>query len=209
MVSGIMPKKSEYLNSDAEFYKNCLWSDEGEPARDYLFSRGFKKEVLEEFSVGFCSKDGGYYSNRVLFPIFDCLGNVCGFSGRALPDTSHVKYLNSPESAVFSKSRLLFGLNRNRQQIFIKNKVIFVEGFTDVIALAQQGCDLAVAGMGIALTDPQLSLISRYTRNLYLCFDADVRGNNALRKSIVKAKAAGFNVIKVELPEGKDPADLL
>jgi len=197
------------LNSESEYYSEVLWSAEGDVALDYLHQRAFTDAILKDFHIGYCPAGPGYFSNRIVFPIYDCLGDVRGFSGRAIPGTSSVKYLNSKESEGFSKSRLLFGLSRNREDIFLKDKVIFVEGFTDVLALAQSGNNLCVAGMGVALTEPQLALIARYTRNLSLCFDSDMQGNAAFHKSVKKAKNLGFNIRRIILPEGKDPADLL
>jgi len=200
---------SDFCNAEAKYYTEQLWEPSNSEALDYLRSRGFKDETLKRFEIGFCPSDGGYFKNRIVFPIFDTLGNVRGFSGRALPGTSTIKYMNSKESEDFSKSRCLFGLFHHQKGIFVKNRVIFVEGFTDVLALAQEGSNNVVAGMGVALTDPQLALIARYTRNITLCFDSDEKGTAAFHKSVKRAKEFGFSIKRVKLPEGKDPADLL
>ena len=208
-------------------------------ARDYLKRRGFQPEVVERFRLGFSPAGGqsliqaaagkGYspaellgaglsssrngraydrFRGRLMFPFTDHRGRVLGFGARVLDD-SKPKYLNSPETDLYHKSSLVFGLGNARQAITRADCVYIVEGYTDVLALSQANIENAVASMGTALTEQQLREISRFTKNVYLAFDADAAGQKAMLRALKLARALALSVRVVQMPAGRDPADLM
>jgi DNA primase len=150
-----------------------------------------------------------YYAGRLVFPLADARGRVLGFGARRLRDDDPIpaKYVNSPESELFRKSSLVYGLHLARAAIAKEDRAVVVEGYTDVLALHQAGLTSVVASMGTALTEPQLKELRRLTRHLYLCFDADAAGDSATLRGMELAARAGFDVRVVPLPAGLDPAD--
>src|SRR5690606_34574258 len=147
------------------------------------------------------------FRDRVAFPIKDALGRVVGFSGRVLGDGTP-KYLNSPESEVFRKSELLYGLDRARAAIRETGQVIVVEGYTDVMALHQAGLTNAVAALGATLTAEQADALERLdARTVYLAFDADEAGQRAILSGLDQAVGRRLVVKAVSVPHGKDPAE--
>ena len=147
------------------------------------------------------------FRNRVMFPIKDALGRVVGFSGRVLDD-SLPKYVNSPESELFRKSELLYGLDLARAAIREAREVIVVEGYTDVIALHQVGLQNAVAALGATLTSEQADALERLdARVVYLAFDADEAGQKAILSGLDQAVGRRLMVKAVSVPHGKDPAE--
>jgi DNA primase len=182
-------------------------------------------DVNDIFGAGLAVKKdgGGYYDrfrSRIMFPIFDLNGQVVGFSGRVFGDLAKdaeaAKYVNTPQTAIYDKSRVLYGLDKAKLDIRRKNKCLVVEGNMDVIMSHQAGAANVVASSGTALTDGHLRIIKRYTDNLDLCFDADSAGEIATARGVDLALARGFNVgiIAIEPPasepgepELKDPAD--
>ncbi len=150
------------------------------------------------------------FRDRIIFPVSDAMGNIAGFSARVAPggDESQAKYVNTPETLVYRKSKILYGLNHARREIKDKGAVLVVEGNTDVIAAHQAGIVNAVAVSGTALTGEQLDILKRYSDNLYLLFDMDEAGTNAIRRSAESAFEKDFNVFVVRIPEGKDAAEL-
>jgi len=147
------------------------------------------------------------FRNRIMFPIKDALGRIVGFSGRVLDD-SVPKYMNSPESPLFRKSELLYGLDRARTAIRRTHEVIVVEGYTDVIALHQVGLDNAVAALGATLTTEQADVLQRLdARTVYLAFDADEAGQRAILSGLDQAVGRRLMVKAVTVPHGKDPAE--
>ncbi len=158
----------------------------------------------------------GYYDRfrgRIMFPIWDVHDAVVGFTGRVLveTETSGGKYVNSPQSPTYDKSRILFGLNRAKRAIKEKDLAVLVEGQMDVIACHQAGMTNVVATSGTALTDEQIKLLQRYTTNLAMAFDADLAGQNAAKRGIDLAREAGLLVRVIRIPEGagKDPDECL
>jgi DNA primase len=145
----------------------------------------------------------------LLFPIADARARVVGFQARRLreDDPLQAKYVNSPEGELFRKGDLLYGLDRARTAIAREERALIVEGNTDVLALRQAGLGPVVASMGTALTERQLKELSRLTRKLYLCFDADAAGEAATLRGMDLAAGQGFDVRVVALPPGTDPAD--
>ncbi len=147
------------------------------------------------------------FRNRVMFPIKDFLGRVVGFSGRVLDD-SLPKYLNTPETDVFKKGELLYGLDTAKTTIRSSGEALVVEGYMDVIALHQTGFKNAVAALGATLTSEQAALLSRLdVQKLLLAFDADDAGQRAILSGLEQSIGRNFLVRAVRVPFGKDPAD--
>jgi DNA primase len=144
------------------------------------------------------------FRDRLIIPIFDALGRNVGFGGRVL-DNSEPKYLNSPETAVFGKGKLLYGLNWAKNSIRKDERVLVVEGFFDVIRLMAAGVESVVAPMGTALTDAQAGILRKYTRNAFLLYDSDQAGLKATFRSGDELLSQGMTVSVVTLPEGEDP----
>ncbi len=212
-------------------------SKEGSQARDYLLGRGFQRDVCEEYRVGVApqgwrrlhakalqqgfreqeleaagllvrqpGKTYDRFRGRLMFPLTDHRGRVVGFGGRSIGDESP-KYLNSPEGPLYQKGRLLYGLFQARRAIAEVDEVLVVEGYTDVLGLAQAGVRNVVASMGTALTETQLELMTRFTPNVTFMFDADRAGAEAALRSGELARAQGLRPLVVKLPSGQDPAD--
>ena len=157
-------------------------------------------------------KPGTYYDrfrNRLMFPIRDAAGKVVAFTGRTLAADEQAKYLNSPETELFHKSDVLFGLDRAKDAIRARGFTMLVEGQLDVLHAHQAGFANAVALSGTALTDRHLALMKRFSDNLMLVLDADPAGLKATARSAELALRAGLRVKAARLPKGKDPADLL
>jgi DNA primase len=181
---------------------------------EFLGSRGYTAPELEKAGLALKRDSGrGVYDrfrDRIMFPVFDILGRPIGFSARLAPggNEEQAKYLNTPETALYHKSRALYGLAQAKQAMKRAGATVVVEGNMDVIALYQAGIQNTVAVSGTALTDEQLSLMKRYGKDLSLFFDMDGAGQKAARKSAELALAREFSVKVVALPSGKDAADL-
>ena len=151
----------------------------------------------------------GYYDRyrgRVIFPIFSHVGKVLGFGGRILDKNSEQpKYINSPETDVYHKSRVLYGLYQGKTAVRRREEVILVEGYTDVVSLHQAGVENAVAASGTSFTREQVKLIGRYARQVLLLYDADAAGAGAALRSIDLVLEQGLSVYCVALPPGEDP----
>ncbi len=157
-------------------------------------------------------KQGTYYDrfrNRLMFPIRDSAGRVVAFTGRALAEDDAAKYLNSPETELYRKSEVLFGMDVAKDAIRTRKFILLVEGQMDVILAHQAGFENAVALSGTALSDKHLSLMKRFSENLMLALDADKAGLSATARSSALALRAGLRVKAARLPLGKDPADLI
>lgn len=146
------------------------------------------------------------YRGRTIFPIFSPNGRVIAFGGRVMnKDEKTAKYINSPESKIYSKRKTLYGLYHSKEEIRRLDKAILVEGYMDVISLFQNGVKNVVASSGTALTDEQVQLLSRFTKNIVVLFDADPAGQKAATRSIEILLKAGFDVKLITLPNGEDP----
>jgi len=146
------------------------------------------------------------FRGRLMFPIFNETGKVVGFGGRQLfEDDKTGKYLNSPETKIYSKSRILYGLNFAKDSIIANNYALFVEGYMDMISLFQAGVENVVATSGTAMTEEQVKLISRYTKNIIFLFDSDMAGIKAAKRGIELILEGGLDLDIVTLPEGDDP----
>ncbi len=153
--------------------------------------------------------NGSYYDKfrgRVIFPIFSTNGRVIAFGGRILTKQENAaKYLNSPESIIYHKRNSLYGLYHSKEEIRKLDKAIMVEGYMDLIALYQHGIKNVVASSGTALTEEQVKLLSRFTRNVIVLFDSDAAGQKASLRSIETLLKEDFDVKLVALPDGEDP----
>ena len=150
----------------------------------------------------------GYYDrfrNRVIFPVWSHVGKIIGFGGRILADDPKApKYLNSPETEVYKKKNVLYGLYQSKRTARQEGKVLLVEGYTDVLALDQAGIG-SVACCGTALTPEQVVLLKRFVNEIQLLYDADRAGAEATQRAIDCILFNGTDVSVVELPEGEDP----
>lgn len=169
---------------------------------------GYQSKFLEKTGLSIPRENGQLvdrFRTRVMFPIHSISGKVVGFGGRILKDEKTAKYLNSPDSEVYNKSRELYGIYYARNSIAKLDKCFLVEGYTDVISMHQAGIENVVAPCGTALTHEQIRLIHRLTKNITLLYDGDNAGIKAANKGINLFLEAGMNVKMVLLPPGQDP----
>ncbi len=155
-------------------------------------------------------KEGCYawFRSRLVFPIFNAEERICGFAGRVL-DNSLPKYVNSPQSLIFDKGKILYGLNFSKEAIRKKEEMILVEGYTDVIALHQAGIENVVASMGTSLTPSQARLIKRYSDRVFIAYDQDKAGIAATLRSFDLLMNADLQVDIINMPQGMDPEELV
>lgn len=231
-------KLHDAIGSAVEWYHQRLLSGaDAAPARAYLRQRGLNGDDVRQYKIGWAPdnwdelakylklsaddlKDSGLgfvnsrgrqqdaFRARVLFPIFDAQGRAMGFGGRILPGADGPKYKNSIDSVVYSKSRVLYGLNWAKTEIVSEDEVIVCEGYTDVIGFAKAGQGRAVATCGTALTEDHVKLLRRFARRVVLAFDADAAGQNAAARFYEWEKAHDLDVVVADLPDGVDPGDL-
>lgn len=171
--------------------------------------KGYKAEYLEKTGLSILREDGRHidrFRSRVMFPIQSMSGRVLGFGGRILGNDKKVaKYLNSPESDIYHKSKVLYGIYHAKQAIAKQDNCYLVEGYTDVIQLHQAGVENVVASSGTALTPDQIRLINRLTKNITVLFDGDAAGLRAAIRGIDLILEEGMNVKVCTFPEGEDP----
>ncbi len=175
----------------------------------YLKVKGYTDDIIAKSGLMNVDEKNGMYDkfwNRVMFPIMDTNNRVIGFGGRVMGDAKP-KYLNSPETVVFDKSRNLYGMNRARTSR--KPYLIICEGYMDVIALHQAGFTNAVASLGTALTSGQASLIKRYVQEVYLTYDTDEAGTRAALRAVPILKEAGVSAKVVRMDPYKDPDEFI
>ncbi|MDQ3940693.1 MAG: DNA primase [Actinomycetota bacterium] len=185
------------------------------PGRDalckHLLSRGFSREEIIKADLGRVSeRDGALYDTfrqRITFPTWNLQGDVVAFGARALGD-QQPKYLNTAETPVFSKSRVMYGLDRAKSAIARGNAIV-VEGYTDVIALHEAGINEAVATNGVALGESHFELLKKFSDRAVLMFDADAAGAGATERGFGLHHRIGLEVLVAPLPPGRDPADLV
>ena len=174
-----------------------------------MTQKGYEKSELLEAGLAVSSQKGRIYDRfrgRVMFPIIDLRGDVIGFGGRVMGDGTP-KYLNSPDSPVFNKSRNLFALNLAKNTKL--GRIVLTEGYMDTIALYQAGFDCAVASLGTSLTADHAKLLSRFTKEVVICYDADSAGIQAANRAIPLLEKTGLKVRVVRVHGAKDPDEFL
>lgn len=171
--------------------------------------RGYNEKYLIDTGLVIRREDGTFYDRfkgRVIYPVHTISGKVVAFGGRTLrSDKKMAKYVNSPESVIYSKSRELYGLYQAKKSISEKDKCILVEGYMDVISMSQSGIENVVASSGTSLTQGQIRLIHRFTNNVTLIYDSDAAGIKASLRGIDLLLAEGLKMKVVLLPDGDDP----
>ncbi len=179
----------------------------------YLKEKGFLQTDIFESGLLVKTDDGRFYDcfrSRIMFPLYDSLGNIIGFSGRIFgKKTDAGKYINTPQTLIFDKSQLLYGIHKSKEFIKKEKKALIVEGQMDFLMAWQNDLKYSVAVSGTAFTEKQLSILKRYTNNLILCFDMDEAGEVACERSIFEAKKRDFSIEVLPLAFGKDLAELL
>ncbi|MGD8400235.1 MAG: DNA primase [Bacillota bacterium] len=175
-----------------------------------LRQKKFSLEAAERLGLVGLGENGFYdrFRERLIFPIFDGKGNIAGFGGRVF-DNSQPKYLNSPESSLFHKSNLLYGLYQAKETMRRTGQAIVVEGYLDVIQAHQAGFTQAIASLGTALTREQVKMIKRYASEVILAYDGDAAGQKAIRKGAELLKEADLEIKVIALPENHDPDSLI
>lgn len=174
----------------------------------FALKEGFKQSFLEKTGLTITKKSKNYdrFRGRVMFPIHSLSGRVLGFGGRILKNNvKAAKYLNSPESDIYHKSKILYGLYFAKNSIVKKNRCLLVEGYTDVVSMNQAGMENVVASSGTSLTIDQIKLIKRFTNNITLLFDGDAAGLKAAMRGVNLILQEGLNVKVVTFPDGEDP----
>jgi len=220
-------------------FRSLLEKPEGEHAAAYLARRNLPREAWRNFELGWASpswdalwkalanegvsfreafdaglvlegKNGPYdrFRGRIIFPVRDISGRLLAFGGRLL-DGEGAKYINSPEGVLYSKRRSLYLLNRAKEAARSKDRLILVEGYMDAIRLHLNGFEETAASLGTSLTEEQALLIRRLTDRCFICYDSDIAGQEASIRGMYVLQKAGLDVRVVEIPEGKDPDDLL
>ncbi len=188
---------------------------------DFLVGKNYKREEVVKAGLAI-EKEGGRgdsydrFRGRIMFPVFGINGEVLGFGGRVFKqgsDKEVAKYINTPQTLLYDKSGILYGLNNAKLAVRKQNQCVVTEGYTDVIMCHQAGFENVVAASGTALTEKHLALLKRYSENLILAFDMDVAGDSATRRGITMAQEQGFNIRIIEsYGEGakkSDPAEII
>ena len=171
-------------------------------------TKGYKLDFLEKTGLTIVKDKENIdrFKGRVIFPILSMSGRVLGFGGRTLKSSKNIaKYINSPESLIYNKSKVLYGIFQAKQSIVKEDNCFLVEGYTDVIKLHQKGIKNVVASSGTALTENQIRLVSRLTKNITVLFDGDSAGSRAALRGIDIILEQGMNVKICNLPDGEDP----
>jgi len=219
------------------YHERLLSSPDAAGARSYLRSRGLDGDDVRAFGIGWApegwdelaralkvpddvfveaglgfinsrNRPTDAFRGRIMFPIHDVAGSVVGFGGRIMPGVDGAKYKNSVDSAIYSKSKLLYGLHRAKADIVKADEAIICEGYTDVIGFFRAGMPRAVATCGTALTEDHVKLLRSFARRVVLAFDADAAGQNAAARVYTWEKQYDLDVAVAEFPGGVDPADL-
>jgi len=231
---------TDALDFASRFYQSALTSQQGAYARDYLQQRGLDDAIVQQYQIGYAPSAGtalfdaaskdlkgplvetgtvsdkygrprDLFRNRVMFPIRNSRGKTIAFGGRTLGDDK-AKYINSPESDVFHKSREIYGLFEAKQAVRQLDKLLVVEGYMDVIALAQHGIHYAVATLGTSTNQDSLTALLRQVRHIVFCFDGDQAGFRAADRAMDNAlelMADGMHLQFLMLPQGEDPDTLV
>ncbi|MEO0123877.1 MAG: DNA primase [candidate division WOR-3 bacterium] len=218
-----------------QFYSLALSKEIGRRGQNYLKERMIDPEKLKEFRIGYAPSSGGLvtfmrqkginieklinaglvsqnretFHDRIIFPIFNLAGRVIGFGGRGIDDYIQPKYLNSPETPIFKKGEILYGLFQAKEAMKSKSEAILVEGYFDLLSLYQSNIKNICAPLGTALTENQSLLISRYAKKANILFDADVSGIKATLRAIGILINAQVDVHIVVMPEDYDPDEFI
>ena len=200
--------KEETIKSWRMGYAPDTWTG----LSDYLIGQGFSRDSIVNAGLGIkkdYQKFFDRFRSRIMFPIFDLNSAVIGFTGRVFNSDDEAKYLNTPNTLLYDKSRALYGMDKAKMEIRQKDFCVLVEGNVDCIMSHQSGVANCIAVSGTALTPIHLGIIKRYTSNLVLAFDMDLAGNKATMKGIDMALKNGFNVKVISMVSEKDPADII
>lgn len=219
------------------YHQRLLTAPDAAAARGYLRSRGYDGEIVRRFKLGWAPDDWdqlcraidvpadvlrdtglGFVNRRnrmqdsfrarVLFPIFDARGDAVALGGRLLPGVEGPKYKNSPSTAIYDKSEVLYGLNWAKTEVVERGEVVVCEGYTDVIGMAQAGIRRAVATCGTALTERHVALLRGFSQRIVLAFDADAAGQNAAARFYEWERRYEVDVFVAAMPKGSDPGEL-
>lgn len=219
----------------AQFYSSVLSREVGKRGQNYLKERRIDMEKLKDFRIGYAPSSGGLinfmrakdvgvqrlaeagllsanrelFHDRLLFPIFNVSGRVIGFGGRALDDQVQPKYLNSPETPIFKKGDVLYGIAQTKETMRANNEALLVEGYFDLLSLYQAGIHHLCAPLGTSLTENQALLISRYAKKVNIVFDGDLSGIKAALRAIGILINAQVDVHVTLLPDEYDPDEFL
>lgn len=201
-------KEREFKTDTIKKFQLGYSPEEWDSFTRHALGEGYKKEYLEKTGLTIVKEDRSYdrFRGRVIFPIHNITGRVLGFGGRTLlKDDKIPKYVNSPESEIYNKSQVLYGLFFAKNAIIRSDNCYLVEGYTDVISLHQAGIENVVASSGTSLTEDQIRLIKRYTPNITILYDGDPAGIKASFRGIDMVLEQGMNVRIVLFPDGEDP----
>ena len=236
--SDIYSNQYEIYDIANKYYQNNLNTSLGKIAKNYLKERNISDDVIKYFQIGLSLSDNKLYDllknknfdddllvksgicirkdkindifkNRIMFPLWDINGRTIGFSGRVYEGNDQSKYVNTMETDIFKKGSLLYNYHNAREYILKNERIIIVEGFMDVIRLHTVGIDNVVATMGTAITNEQLNLIRKVSKNVILMFDGDAAGNKATESFIENSKDIDFNIKIVRLEDNLDPDEYI
>jgi len=185
--------------------------DKWDGLKQHLINKGYAEAELLSAGLiieGEGGKTHDRFRNKLMFPIFDTRGRITGFGARALDD-SLPKYINSPQTLLFDKSSTLYGINLARDAIRQQNLAVIVEGYMDVITAHQNGSSNAVASMGTSVTEKQVSILKKLTKNMALALDADAAGDEATLRAVGYENTLDAEVKVIIMPRGKDPDDVI
>jgi DNA primase len=230
--AGLKYRELYEVNEHAsQFYALCLTKELGKRGTMYLEERKIDPEVLKQFRLGYAPSSGGLvrylrqkgvsvdtiaqaglvsgnrevFRDRLMFPIFNLSGRIIGFGGRSIDDHVKPKYLNSPETPVFKKGDVLYGIHQSKESMRALNEAILVEGYFDLLSLFQAGIRNVCAPLGTSLTEKQAVLISRYAKKSNILFDGDLSGMKAALRAIGLLINAQVDVYVTTLPDNTDP----
>ncbi|WWO99535.1 MAG: DNA primase [Candidatus Dasytiphilus stammeri] len=224
-----------------KFYQNSLWRNTAKGARKYLIQRGIRRGIIEDYCIGYAPANVNilnylgrdYFNNlikvgiivtksyktyynffreRIIFPIRDQYGRVLGFGGRSLNHNTYPKYLNSPHTILFNKSRQLYGIYELYKKCSKNSCILVVEGYMDVIALAQAGIYYTVALLGTSTSREQIQYLFRISNHIIYCYDGDYAGRNAAWSALettLEYMFDGYELSFIFLPDGEDPESLI
>ncbi|MDL2225480.1 DNA primase [Eubacteriales bacterium OttesenSCG-928-M02] len=228
----------DLVREAARYYNMALITEPGERARTYLAKRGISPATITRFGMGYADEswDGitkhlmekgfsveeiekaglcitrrgksfDFFRDRIMFPIIDQYGKVLGFGGRVI-DTDGPKYINSPDTLIYNKRQMLYGLNFHKS-FPNDRKLITVEGYMDLIAVANAGIPNVVANLGTSLTKEQARMMRRFADTIYIAYDGDSAGQTATLRGLDIIAGEGLDVRVIRLPEGMDPDDFI